>query len=121
MTARLAALMEERKAVGPNLYVAILDALDHLDRTMASNDVRETGTIHGRVLDSFPKLPKSEVQDALADLQSATGKGLVLVRDKAAVVLNTSLEDLRRRAISLTNEAGVPRRKGTFSNGDNPH
>ena len=120
VTARLAALMEERKAVGPNLYVAILDALDHLDRTMTSNDVRETGTIHGRVLDAFPKLPKSEVQDALADLQSATGKGLILVRDKAAVVLNTSLEDLRRRAVSLTNETGVPRRKGTFSNGDNP-
>ena len=65
----------------------------------------------------FPGIDYAEVREAVSDMARAS-RGLLHLTAEETVFVLGDLDELARRVSSLTEEAGPPRRHGTFRNGD---
>jgi hypothetical protein len=96
-----------------SLYASILDALDSLEGRLKDRP-RTVDLVAGEVSrrDEFREVGINDVDRAAAELAGAS-QGALALRDQR-LVLNTSVDELRRRVASLVGDPGNARRESTF-------
>ena len=106
-------LLSDPSWVPQSLYVAVLKALDELEGRLQDRP-RTVDLVAGEVSrqDEFRDVRISDVERAVGELAGASRGALVLRGD--TLVLNTSVDELRRRAAGLAGEPGDARRMSTF-------
>lgn len=106
-------LLRAREFDGPELYRAIISSLRELENKMPHHTVRTVDNIHTALaMAAFDGISKAKVKDAVEDI-ARSSQGALLLRDERLIV-STSLDEIERRVLSLTGDAGQPRRPSHF-------
>jgi hypothetical protein len=113
VSAQVERLLSEPSWVPQGLYAAILDALEELGGRLKDRP-RTVDLVAGEVSrhQDFRAVGIADVERAVGELAGASQGALVLRNDR--LVLNTSVDELRRRTASLAGAAGDARRRSTF-------
>jgi hypothetical protein len=106
-------LLSEPSWARRQLYEAVLDALDALEDRL-QDQPRTIDMIAGEVSreEALRKVQRRDVERAIADLAGAS-QGALVLRDER-LILDTSVDELRRRVSGLSGNPGTARRKSTF-------
>lgn len=115
-------LLNNPNVLGPPLFIAILDALQDLEQTQPAKmgHPRQTAHVHARLTSGeFSGLDEDVLDEALRAIQAVAKGGLVLSENARVISLTVVVEELYRRASSLTKVPGSPRRPSTFTTNTN--